>query len=223
MASISNQQDQEDTHISDSANNESTKFEEIQNFVKCHKAIQELCLRAAACVENVLNIWHARMREDLRKCASEAKCKNLKGQPNEFSRQSHCKNCCDWADEIVNAVFPQDEDVIKKLCWKNVSSPQFHQRALEVAKVFVYNTPKERVANISDFTKFDSGSLLMIMKTFSEFLEDVHQHAGKKERSEERQDELAATFTLNGVETNSSASEEKRKREQAETIEKVSP
>ena len=218
---ISDEPDEEDTPmLPDSANNDSTKFEEIQNFVKCHKAIQELCLRAAACVENVLKAWHARMLKGssgLKECVSK-KCSKVKGRPKP---NGSCKHCRDWADEIENAVFPQEDEIIHGLCWKNVKSPRFYKSPLEVAKVFVYNTPEERMAKTTEFTNFDGGSLLMIMKLFDEFLEDAHQRAGRKER----QDDTSSTFTLESSETESSvtsdSAEEKRKREYAETIEKV--
>ena len=149
---------------------------DFQNFIKCHHALKSVCTLAVKCLKKVFTVWHSKVLCDrnLNVCETPDVCSQIQTRPDKQS--GSCDTCYRWVKEIEKATFPQNEETLKTLSWKHINSSRFHESALEVAKVYTCGTFSRRVTIIvKDFTDFDHGDLLKIMKTFSGFLDYSHE------------------------------------------------
>ncbi|XP_072038581.1 NLR family CARD domain-containing protein 4-like [Amphiura filiformis] len=132
----------------------------MDNFVRCHEAVQLVCSAILPTLQKVLEDWHQRSLRNLGTCVQS--CPN-KGKPNP--KKGFCPNCVAWGIAIEQAYFPQF--TIGSMKWNNVDPTLFCKDPMEVAKVFVLRLPQGQVYGCLD--DFDAASLLMLAMHFTPY------------------------------------------------------
>ena len=133
----------------------------MNNFVKCHAAVQCVTNAAVSGLQNALQTWHEPLRDNLSCCSTPKQCPSNK---KPTAKNKYCKECIQWGDEIEAACFPKSWEV----SWKNMTPSNLMKDPIEIAKVFVFQSTDGQESN-KQLKDFDSGSLLKIMMHFKNF------------------------------------------------------
>ncbi|XP_072024827.1 NLR family CARD domain-containing protein 4-like [Amphiura filiformis] len=132
----------------------------MDNFVRCHEAVQLVCSAILPTLQKVLEDWHQRSLQNLGTCTQSCP---KKGKPNQ--KKGFCQSCVAWGIAIQQAYFPQS--TIGSMKWNNVDPTLFCKDPIEVAKVFVLRLPQGQVYGCLD--DFDAASLLMLTMHFTPY------------------------------------------------------
>ncbi|XP_072043002.1 uncharacterized protein [Amphiura filiformis] len=151
--------------------------EEKANYFRLLIALQEVMLKSVPCVEVAVKQWHDVAKCLIGSCKSPkvcCKCKGKRPQEKQGGRlcdickqmAGSCDICITWADGVENAIYAGATEIK----WANLQVSELSSNPLQIAKAFIFKTPKDRLDKITSFDKCDAGSVLLIMMNFAPFL-----------------------------------------------------
>ena len=132
--------------------------------MKCHEALHILLTAVIPCLQNVIDLWHHKVKQTHLPCSNQKKC-----PPNKkpSAKNKSCQECINWVNVIEAEVYPPTSTAKGNLQWTNVNSTLFSENPMEVVKLFTIRIQANQT--ISTLDDFDTASLLMIMSKFSKF------------------------------------------------------
>ena len=165
--------------------------EKYNNFVRCHIALQYLCLHPVkTCVDNIVTEWHRKQvaSGNLKQCTNQ-NCPQKVSQISKKRKQqstspwfpSSCQ-ICDTSGSTIKKLYAESvKPAQPRIVWENINPTRFATDPVEVAKVFglefdlLLNDPPKR------FEDFDAAALLKIMMRFPDcYKNDANKASIKK-------------------------------------------
>ncbi|XP_072021050.1 uncharacterized protein [Amphiura filiformis] len=156
--------------------NRGAKDGTIENFVRVKRALVEVTLKAAPCVEAVVKQWHHLVKPVIGSCETPEVCRKLdtKQSGPTMEKKGYCDNCLLWVDSVKAAINQYSSGKKKiNINWENLILFEFHKDPLQIAKAFVFKIPKDKLKKfhqMASFDEFDEGSLLLVIKNFGPLL-----------------------------------------------------
>ncbi len=143
--------------------------EHYESADNCLKAIDEVCRKAVPCIKQCIGNWRQRHVSPLGTCTTTATCPTTGSKPK--ADKGSCQSCIDWGQALETQISGRGQ-----ITWSNLNPTLIGTDPFEIAKGFVLRMKTGQT--FTDFSDFDSASLLMIMKGFKEFHQNNRAFCG---------------------------------------------